>query len=251
VGDREKLVRQGWIEARLDARQTITDSLARFFFRVTGAIGFLPGQHAALGIREEGNLTQRNYSIVSSPSEMAVEFFIKRVDDDHFTGRLFGLRPGADVLIRSPAGTFLFDRESRRPHHLMVATATGIAPFVSMVRALAIEEKQGRRPGVQIGLLHGASYAHEFGYDGELGDLAAAHAWLTYMPTVSRPGENAGWTGKIGRVEHLIAQALDLVRWMPRDTTAYLCGHPGMISEGKKILDGLGFHQDQIRQEQS
>jgi len=132
----------------------------------------------------------------------------------------------------------------------MVATVTGIAPFVSMVRSLAIDESLGQPPGIQIALLQGASYTNEFGYDGELRRLAKAHPWLIYIPTVSRPMENPDWRGETGRVETLIEKTLDALHWTPLDITTYLCGHPGMIGKGRKILIARGFQKAQIREEQ-
>jgi ferredoxin--NADP+ reductase len=132
----------------------------------------------------------------------------------------------------------------------MIATVTGVAPFVSVIRTLAIEEGRGTAPGVRVMLLHGASHANEFGYDAEMKQVAARHSWFSYVPVVSRPSENPGWHGQTGRVETLIEKTLDSLQWTFQDTTAYLCGHPGMIKKGAQVLSALGFHQGQIRQEQ-
>jgi ferredoxin--NADP+ reductase len=220
-----------------------------FLVEPEAEVNFSPGQYAALGIRQHGRLVQREYSIASSPYENLLEFFIERVDDDHITARLFELSPGAEVLVRPPTGSFLLDRASGRPYHLMIATVTGIAPFISMVRTLAIEERRGSPSGIRVALLQGASHADEFGYDAELRRLANDRSWLTYRPTVSRPSENPGWSGETGRVEGLIGKVLDSLQWTPRDTTAYLCGHAGMIEQGRKILADRGFHETQIREE--
>jgi len=239
------------IAARLDARRAISDGLAVFFLALEHAVSFLPGQHAHLGIRDRGKLIEGTYSIVSSPHEGLLEFFIERVDDDRFTARLFRLEPGSALLVKPPQGRFLLDRDSGRPHHVMIATGTGVAPFVSMVRTVSIEEGRNRPPGIRIALLHGASYADRLGYDAELRGIAASRPWLTYVPAVSRPSENPGWDGESGRIESIIEEALDRLGWTPRDTTAYLCGHAGMIEKGEKILADRGFHETQTRAERT
>lgn len=241
---------EGRTRVRLASRRNVTSTLAVFTFEPEAKVGFRPGQYVALGMRERGNLIERDYSIVSSPHEDFLEFFIERVDDGPLTARLFELEAGAELLLKPPDGTLLFDRESGRPYHLMIATVTGIAPFMSMIRTLVIDEGRGTLPGMRVTLLHGASYANEFGYDADLQRTAASHPWLTYIPAVSRPAENPGWRGETGRVETLIGKTLDSLRWTSQDTIAYLCGHPGMIEQGRKILADRGFQETQVREEQ-
>lgn len=238
------------MKARLVSRRKVTDALAIFTLEPETRLSFLPGQYAALGIRGRGELIRREYSIASSPYENILEFFIERAEDGDLTARLFQLEPGAELLVTPPRGRLLLDRESERPHHLMIATVTGIAPFMSMVRSLIIEDGRGTPPGMRVTLLQGASCADEFGYDAELRRMTISHPWLAYIPAVSRPLESPGWQGETGRVEGLVEKTLNAVRWTPADTTAYLCGHPGMIEKGMKILADRGFQRSQIREEQ-
>jgi len=238
------------ITARLASRRDITDALAILTFAPGERISFSPGQYLPLGIQERGTLIERDYSIASSPHQDLLEFFVERVDDGHLSRRLFELRPGQAVLAKPPRGAFLLDRERGRSHHLMIATVTGVAPFVSIIRTLTIEAGRGTAPEIRVTLLHGASHADEFGYDTEMTRLAAGNPWFTYVPVVSRPSENRGWQGESGRVETVIEQSLRALHWTSRDTTAYLCGHPGMIAKGTQILRALAFQETQIRREQ-
>ena len=241
---------KGEIEVRLASRRDITDALAILTFEPEQGITFFPGQYVPLGIRERGKLVTRDYSIASSPHQDFLEFFIELVDDGRLTRRLFELQPGQAALAKPPRGEFLLDRDSGRSHHLMIATVTGVAPFISMIRTLAIEESRGKAPDTRVTLLQGASHANEFGYDADMKPLAARYPWFNYVPVVSRPSANLGWQGETGRVEAWIEKTLDSLQWAFQDTTAYLCGHPGMIKKGTQILRALGFHKTQIRQEQ-
>lgn len=242
--------REQIIEVRLASRRDITDTLAIFIFQPRRRVHFLPGQYVSLGTQDRGKRIERDYSIVSSPHQDFLEFFIELVDDGHLTHCLFDLQPGQALLARPPRGEFFLDRDGRRCHHLMIATVTGAAPFISMIRTLAIEESRGKGAEVRVTLLQGASHATEFGYDEELKHFAAKYPWFVYVPVVSRPSVNPGWQGETGRVEAVIEKTLDSLQWTFRDTTAYLCGHPGMIDKGVQILRGRGFHKTQIRQEQ-
>jgi ferredoxin--NADP+ reductase len=98
-------------------------------------------------------------------------------------------------------------------------------------------------------LLNGASRSWEFGYYDELSKVAGEVPWFTYVATVSRPWEDAGWKGERGRVDDLIRKYTDLWGLSAETTTAYLCGHPHMIENGKGILQRVGFNKENLKEE--
>jgi len=214
-------------------------------------LAFRPGQFATLGVLDGGRMIERPYSIASSPLEDELEFFLERVPGGELTERLHALQPKDAVHLRRAAkGRFAFDAESGHKTHLMVATVTGMAPFVSMVRTLRLEETdRASAHQNRIFLLEGASRSWELGYDAELAEVERATEWLRYVPTISRPWEDSAWKGERGRVHELIPQCLERFHCDPARTTAYLCGHPGMIESGKEILRTSGFPTNAIREE--
>ena len=212
---------------------------------------FLPGQFATLGVDVDGKLVERPYSIVSSPRESELEFFLERVPAGELSSRLYPLNPGDRIWIRRSAkGVFGLDEKSGRRKHLMVATVTGVAPFVSIVRTLRDDQRRSATsPGHSLFLLEGASRSCELGYDEELTRLEKEVGWFRYVPTVSRPWEDPEWKGESGRVHGLISKSLERFDCPASDTTAYLCGHPGMIEAGKEILAAAGFAKEAILEE--
>ena len=98
-------------------------------------------------------------------------------------------------------------------------------------------------------IVHGASRSWEFGYREEMERIAAEVPWLKYAPTVSRPWEDTAWTGETGRVEDVIRKYSDLWELHPQQTTAYLCGHPRMIENGRGILERRGWDKKSMREE--
>lgn len=195
---------------------------------------FEPGQSVKVGL---AGMT-RSYSIVSAPHEPILEFFVELVPGGRMSQRLRDLAPGTRITLGGPRGSFVLDRRYRQ--HLMVATVTGINPFVSMIR----DTLHRRGPGQRFHLLHGASYHNEFGYREELEAIAAAHPqWLTYVPTVSRPDDpaNAGWTGSQGRVDAIVDAHVEQAGLASGDTMLYLCGHAGMIEAIDRRYRSRGF----------
>jgi ferredoxin--NADP+ reductase len=78
---------------------------------------------------------------------------------------------------------------------------------------------------------------------------AAEAPWLKYVPAISRPWEDPGWQGERGRVDDLIRKYTHLWGLTPEDTTAYLCGHPGMVESGRGILWRAGWSKQAIQDE--
>jgi ferredoxin--NADP+ reductase len=197
---------------------------------------FVSGQYCTIGL--DG--IERPYSIVSSPLEPLIELFVELIwpPNGRLTPLLHKLRIGDKVTLRRRAkGKFLLKPELR--NHVMVATVTGIAPFVSMLRyALATPDGPA-----SFYLLQGASYADEFGYDAELGALAARYANVRFVATCSRPEEqrNAEWRGETGRVNTIVERYVREWALEPRDTCLYVCGNPQMIEDVKARYANTGF----------
>jgi ferredoxin--NADP+ reductase len=216
-----------------------------------GPFTFTPGQYATLGVEGPARLVERAYSIVSSPYEEQLEFFFELVPHGELTPLIHTLKPGDQLSMRkSPKGRFVLDLGRGPRNHLLVSTVTGVAPFVSYVRTLHRDWKQGKFPeGHKLYLLNGASRSWEFGYYDEVSKVAAEVPWLTYVATVSRPWEDNGWQGEHGRVDDLIRKYTDLWGLSAETTTAYLCGHPHMIENSKGILQRVGFTKENLKEE--
>jgi len=233
-------------------RVDLGPTLWTFRIRVDGDFKFNPGQYATLGVVNGGGKRwERPYSIVSAPFESEIEFFLELVPGGDLTPLLYKLQPGNDLLMRkSPKGRFLLDTQNGRNHHFLICTVTGVAPFVSYVRNLYREWKEGRFTGEhKLFLLNGASRSGEFGYSKELQQFAEEVPWFKYVPTVSRPWEDTAWRGETGRVDDIIRKYADLWGLSSANSIAYMCGHPGMIENGIGILKRIGFEKDYLREE--
>jgi ferredoxin/flavodoxin---NADP+ reductase len=216
-----------------------------------GDFKFAPGQYATLGVQSTDRRSERPYSIVSSPHEDELEFFFELVPNGQLTPDLFKLQVGDELLMRKvPKGRFTLETQGERTNHLLVSTVTGVAPFVSYVRRLYKDWKEGSFTGEhKLFLLNGASRSWEFGYLDELQKFAQEAPWLEYVPTVSRPWDDPGWSGEVGRVDDLIRKYTDQWGITGSNSLAYICGHPGMIDAAKGILKRIGFSKELMKEE--
>ena len=223
-------------------RRDVTEDLMAIELEPQTTFGFKAGQYCTLGIGS----VERAYSIASAPHEPHLEIFVELVPppDGVLTPLMWKLEVGDSMSLR-PRAKGIFTMDERYHNHLMVATVTGIAPFISTIRSYLRSGSQGHR----FHVLHGASYWNEFTYDRELLETAAeAPETVVYVPTVSRPGEalNSGWTGATGRVNTIVEEYIDKYELDPGSTLVYACGHPGMIED---VNDRLGPRGYKVKEE--
>ena len=236
--------------AHLVRREDETDSLAYFWVRFDGdPTPFEPGQYMTIGVMLDGKLVQRPYSVASAPARAGVdgyEFYIRRVQGGMFTPLLFDLPVGHGMRMIGPKGKFTLLPDDDRMH-IFISSGTGNAPFVAMMRHLAIDGRPRRAV-----MLNGVSYQSELGYR-ELMDrwVSSGEYPVTFVPTVSRPNDpaNAGWTGRTGRVESILGPVLDELGLSASNSIAYICGNPDMIISAEETLLGRGFPEDQVHKE--
>jgi ferredoxin--NADP+ reductase len=231
--------------------------LALFRFLPEEPLPFTPGQYATIGIPAPDaprKPLRRPFSIASAPHEEHLDVLVERVEDGSFTPRLWDMDDGAEVMVHRPVvDSRILERAAPRRRHVMAATVTGVAPYVSIVKAQAhalSAGTHGAEPHHML-IIHGASHAGEHGPCGEmLADRAAKEDWLRYVPTVSRPWDAPGWDGERGRAEDVFRKYVDAAEKMGPETAAvWTCGHPGMITKVQRIARRAGFSSEHIMDE--
>ena len=216
---------------------------------------FEPGQFTLLGLppaptrapREEPaarprRLLRRAYSITSPSTDLSyLEFYVALVEHGQLSPQLWSVPRGGRLWMDSKvSGRFTLSGVPTDRDILMVATGTGIAPFVSMLRTY-----HGTGRWRHAVLVHGVRRATDLAYRGELEALAGSGSDFTYLPTVSREPERSPWLGLRGRVQEvledgtydeLVGRPLDPSRWH-----AFVCGSPEMIESVRETLSERGF----------
>ena len=231
---------------RLSRWEEVTDGLAIVGVEaLESPFPFNPGQYATLGLLgPAGKLVQRPMSISSSADDTSeYEFFIRLVLAGEFTPLLWERKVGDPINIKGAKGRFLLQDDGRVG--LLVASGTGLAPFMSMIDTL-----RGRGQTRDLVLLHGVSHDYDLAWRDELEALAASGSFpLRYAGTVSRPLQCPDWHGLTGRVETVVPGQLDVHGLAPANTTVYLCGNPDMITAVEEMALARGFPPDQVRKE--
>ena len=243
--------------ASLVRREDANESLSTFWVRFDGEpTPFDSGQYMTIGVFVEDATTptgmkivQRPYSIASDPGVAGTEgyeMYIRLVEGGMFTPLLWRVPVGQRMRMIGPKGKFTLEPEDDRIH-LFISSGTGNAPFVSMMKR-TLREGRPRRAV----FLNGVSYEKDLGYRSLLEGWERGGGYpVTFIPTVSRPNaaENAGWGGRTGRVEAIVAPVCDELGLTPDNTIAYICGNPDMILAAEATLLGRGFPEPQVKKE--
>ena len=221
------------------------ESLAYFWVKFDGEpTPFEPGQYMTIGVFVDGRIVQRPYSVASAPrdaGDTGYEMYLRLVEGGTFTPLLWELPVGHRMRMIGPKGKFMLEPDDDRTH-LFVSSGTGNAPFIAMMRE-TLADKQPRKAV----FLNGVSYVRDLGYRDILEDWESSGGYpVRFIPTVSRPDDpaNAGWTGRTGRVESIVAPVMEELGLRPDDTIAYLCGNPDMIISAERTLLDLGLPED-------
>ena len=218
----------------------LTPSL--FTLRTTRDPGFRfrAGQFARLGVtKADGSVAWRAYSMVSSPHDEFLEFFSIVVPDGEFTSELSRLREGDTLLVdRQAFGYLTPDRFTDGRDLWLLATGTGVAPFLSILQDFEVWEKFER-----IVLVYSAREAKELAYQslidtlGEREYLAEYAHKLTYIPIVTREQHPGALNGRIttlienGELERAAGVALT-----PEHSRVLICGNPQMVDDTRQLL---------------
>jgi len=236
--------------ASLVRRDDQHESLAYFWVRFDGEpTPFEPGQYMTIGVFVDGKMVQRPYSVASSPRDAAdtgYEFYLRRVGGGTFTPTLWDLPVGHRMRMIGPKGKFVLEPNDDRLH-LFISSGTGIAPFIAMMR----ETIAAGAPRRAL-FLNGVSHVRDLGYRDILETWVAGGEYpIRFIPTISRDADpsNAGWTGRTGRVESIVAPVVADLGLDVTDTVAYLCGNPDMIQAAEVTLLGLGFPEEAVKKE--
>ncbi|MBK3873031.1 ferredoxin--NADP reductase [Stutzerimonas frequens] len=231
----EKFTRQRLLEV-----QTLTPNL--FTLRTSRDPGFrfTAGQFARLGVRKPSScIVWRAYSMVSAPHDEFLDFFSIVVPDGEFTSELSRLKVGDELLVDKQAFGFLtLDRFPDGRDLWLLATGTGIAPFLSILQDFEAWQRFER-----IILVYSVREARELAYQQLIAELPQRDyleglgTKLLYLPVVTRERVPGALHGRITTLieNGELERAADL-QLTPEHSRIMLCGNPQMIEDTRAVL---------------
>ncbi len=184
-------------------------------------------------------MIERPYSIASANHQTSeFEFYISQVKSGQLTPRLFSLTQGSRMWVDDDIlGIFNLNDTPQGANIVMIATGTGLAPYISFLRSHATQHSD-----IKMAVIHGAAYPWDLGYFSELSFIENAFPNFYYFPTLLKSDDN--WNGLTGYIEkHLEAGILENagIEVDPTKTHFYLCGNPKMVESVTKFLEDHNY----------
>ena len=219
-----------------------------FSFRLTRppSFRFNAGEFVMLGLMTGEKPLLRAYSMASPTWDEEIEFLSIKVADGPLTSRLQKIVPGDQVVLgRKPTGTLVADALLPGKRLFMLATGTGLAPFMSIAREPDIYDRFE-----QLVVVHSVRQVIDLAYrdmlearladDPLVGEEAATR--LHYVPTVTR--DDFHTRGRIGDVMESgkLFEGLDgPAKFDPETDRIMMCGSMAMIRDFAARFEGMGF----------
>lgn len=204
---------------------------------------FTAGQFARIGLMVNGELVVRAYSVVSSPFDENLEFFSIVVPDGAFTSNLQHLKIDDELYLDKTAYGYLTLARYQLPlaHDLwLLATGTGLAPFLSMLQDFETWTKYQH-----IHLIYSVRSTAELAYVDRIQEIAESfgegHTGFKFVPIITRD-PNATLHDRLpvlienGKLEKVVGLSLN-----PATSHVMLCGNPQMVEDTKDALKQRGL----------
>lgn len=227
-----------WIEGVVVANKHRTQNL--FSLKIEADLApFEAGQYTSIGVDVDGERVAQPYSILSAPLERPIEFFFYTQLDGQLSARLARLQVGDSVWVQQLAeGSFTLKQVPPGKDLWLLATGTGVAPFLSIIKSTEVWDKFEH-----VVLVYAVRQWDDIAYSELIEDTKVQYGdRFTFVPFVSREKVEGTIHGHIpasisnGTIERVAGRDLSL-----KNSQFMLCGNPGMVQDALNALEQRGF----------
>lgn len=229
----------------LIAKETIAEGTIALHFKKPEGFAWKAGQSMDLTLSDppetddEGNT--RAFSIASAPHEQNLTI-ATRLRDTAFKRVLTNSEAGLGVKIEGPFGSFTLHEKENRPAVMLVG-GIGITPFFSIIKD-ATEKKFPHK----IFLFYSNRRPEDAAFLNELRELARANSNFSFIPTMTDLNESVQpWNGEDG---YITKEMIEKYVPVTSDAVYYSAGPRSMVAAMRKLLNGAGISDDDIKTEE-
>ena len=229
-----------------EVRRLCADAVAVTFDvppELADEFAFRPGQSLTLRRTVDGREERRSYSICSAPGS-PLRIGVREVPDGVFsTWLVHQVRPGDEIEVQPPAGSFT-PPLGEAGHHVLIAAGSGITPVLSIVESVLRSH-----PAARATVLYGNRRTDTVMFADELADLKDEFPpRLELSHVLSRePREAELLTGRLDAAKlrillPLLVEPAEVDHW-------WLCGPYGMVTDAQAVLSSFGVLPERVHQE--
>jgi ferredoxin--NADP+ reductase len=192
----------------------------------------------------DGKKLMRAYSFASANHEDYLEFLSIKIDDGPLTSKLQYIKEGDEILVNSKAtGTLVIDYLMPGRNLYLIATGTGLAPFMGIIKDPATYERFDK-----VILTHTVQYLNELAYREDLEFFNEKWKEVTqgkfrYFNTLTqqewpRTGRITKWIKDNSLYTNTTAEVLDIEK-----DRFMICGSQGLNKDLIDHFESLGMKE--------
>lgn len=212
------------IAAKVAHKELLSTDIMRLVLAYKDEFAFYAGQF--VNLRRSGDGLTRSYSIANVPGqENKLEFHVKRLPGGRFSAWVHDdLTIDTELAVSEAKGSCHYLPGKSEQPLLLVGTGSGLAPLIGIVKDALAQGHYG-----PIRLYHGSREPEGLYLIDEIQSLTETYKNFNYFPCVS--GDSAFDKFHQGRAHDVALSATEnLQGWR-----VYLCGHPDMVKQTKKM----------------
>lgn len=233
-----------WLNGKVVGQQHWNDKLHTLFIDAPVA-PYQAGQFVKIGLEIDGEIVGRPYSLVNPPARPPLELYYIHVPQGALTSCLVRLAPGDDILVSPHANGFMVLDEIPQARHLwLMATGTGVGPFLAMLDDGKVWERFER-----VVLVYAVRTLDELCYRERIARVSETHAGrFVFIPFISRESHDFALPGRIPQaIGSGLLESRAGIAITPEGSQCVLCGNPAMVEEVMQCLIARGLKKHRRR----
>jgi ferredoxin--NADP+ reductase len=234
-----------WLNGKVIENRRLNDYLTALIIDVELG-GYEAGQFVRVGLPDgEDDVLARPYSLVNTPEEQYLEVYFNIVEEGPLSPKLFALQAGDDILVSDrPSGFLTVSEIPDAPHLWMVATGTGIGPFLAILKSEPVWQKFDK-----IVLCYSVSYKEELAYRELIDAISHQHGGqFVFAPIVTREPVEGALGHRVPTVmQDGSLEAFTGLEINGDNSHVMMCGSSDMITDVSAALEARGMHKHRRR----
>ena len=232
-------------ETKLKEREQIADGTMAFRFEKPDGFDYKAGQFADYTLidpsENDAEGSTRGFSLASAPYESDL-MAATRMRDTAFKRVLKSMEIGTELLLDAPYGSFTLHNNSKIPA-VFITGGIGITP----VRSIVLQATHDKLPH-KVFLFDSNRRPEDAAFLDDLMDAQSKNPNFTFVGTMTEmERSDREWGHETGFVNK------EMLSKYVGDLTVpiyYLCGPAPMVAAMRKMLNGVGVDDDNIRTEE-
>ncbi len=232
-----------WVTATVIENRKLTDRHFDLIFEAK-LLPFEAGQFARLQVEaknDDGKLEKfaNPYSLLNTPDEKYAQVYFNTVPGGKVSNALAALKPGDTLEVAQPCiGFFVLSQIPDCKHLWMLATGTGIGPYLSILKTAEAWKRFEK-----IILVHAVPYARELNYSDVIQQFAEEHPdQFQFISIVSREDHEGSLKGRIpALIENGELEAKAGLSLNKENSHVMICGSSGLLLDTKDVLSKRGM----------